>query len=73
MRIKEREERRNKKEERRQITYPKEAARGSQMRPPKVPSRGADHLLHYTAPSGGLISGLKAEGRAEKREKRAER
>ena len=47
-----REESREKREERREKTEdrPKEAARGPQMRPPEVPTRGTDPFLHHTAP-----------------------
>ena len=47
-----REERREEREERREKTEyrPKEAARGPQMRPPEVPTRGTDPFLHHTAP-----------------------
>ena len=68
----EREERREKREDR-----PKEAARGPQMRPPEVPTRGADPFLHHTAPCWDLWwPHLGTEGRgkrAEKRKKREER
>ena len=47
----EREERREKSEERREkrADTPKEAARGFQMRPPEVPTRGTNPFLHHTA------------------------
>ena len=47
-----REESREKREERREKTEdrPKETARGPQMRPPEVPTRGTDPSLHHTAP-----------------------
>ena len=47
-----REERREEREERREKKEytPQETARGPQMRPPEVPTRGTDPSLHHTAP-----------------------
>ena len=47
-----REERREEREERREkkADRPKETARGPQMRPPEVPTRGAGPFLHHAAP-----------------------
>ena len=47
-----REERREEREERREKKEytPQEPARGPQMRPPEVPTRGTDPSLHHAAP-----------------------
>ena len=78
MRDKGREKRERRSEIRENNEYrPEEAARGPQMRPPEVPTRGVDPFLHHAAPCWDLWwPHLGTEGRgkrAEKREKREER